>query len=251
MESSPCYKSQKQLASKLERFHRFNDLPVEIRLQIWHYSFKPRVVEIHGRKAHYADAFRYGSAPQWHSYSNNPAALSVNNEARAVALGYYFIRIPLTTATSYDSPGDSVMDSARALYLNPTSDTIAILGELDFYRLSLFLSDIRRRDPAGNGLRGLAVSARWTSHGGAGSSIQMIVKAMFPELVEFIVYLYDDALPPVSWVSGSCLLDDCVGKESYEAFKTGGGRHLRDGGGWMVIGESQLKVMELSFIRGW
>lgn len=235
----------------MEEFQQFNNLPLEIRLKIWDFSFKPRVVEIHGRKAHYADAFRYGSAPQWQSYSNNPAALSVNHEARTEALRYHFIRIPLTTAASYDSPGDSVVDSARALYLNPASDTIAILGELDFYRLSLFLSDLRRRDPAGNGLRRLAVSARWTSHGGAGSSIRMIVKAMFPGLAEFIVYLYEDDLPPVSWVSGSCLLGDCVGMESYEAFKAGGGRHLRDGDEWMVIGESQLKIMELGFIRGW
>jgi hypothetical protein len=143
------------------------------------------------------------------------------------------------------------MDKGRTLYLNPAVDTIAILGDLDFYRLSSFLSDIRHRDPAGNGLRRLAVSARWTSHGGAGSSIRMIVKAMFPELDEFIVYLFDGSLPPDGWVNGTCLLEDCVGKNIYETFKAGGGRNLRDGDEWMVIGKSKVRIMQLTFISGW
>ncbi|EGX93590.1 hypothetical protein CCM_04965 [Cordyceps militaris CM01] len=235
-----------------EGFRHFGHLPLELRLKIWHYSFQPRVVELHGRRAHYADAFRHGgSTPGWQSASNNPAALAVNTEARAAALRYYRIQIPLALAVSCQRPGDTVTHRGRVLYLNPAVDTVAMLGDLDFYRLSSFLSDIRHRDPAGIGLKRLAVSARWTSHGGAGSSIRMIFKTIFPELAEFIVYLFDSSLPPEDWVNGTCLLEDCAGTSVYKAFEAGGGKHLREGDKWMVIGKSQLKIMQLAFFSGW
>lgn len=233
------------------QFHLLSQLPIELRLKIWHSSFEPRIVEVHGRRAHYADDFKHGSVPKWQSGCNNPAALSVNSEARAAALAYYCIRLPLATVASCERAGDSVADLYRVLYINPTFDTVVILGDLDYYRLSLLLSDIRHRDPAGEGLRRLAVSARWTYHQGAGTSIRVLVQNLFPELVQMIVYMYDEKLPPVDWANGVCELDDCSDKDYYKRYAMGRGQEMRDGDRWIVIGKKELRVMDLNFRHGW
>lgn len=240
-----------QEISRERGFHRFAGLPFELREQIWKSSFTHRVVELRARKAHYADAFRHGSVPSWQSDSNNPAALSVNAEARKAALRHYYIRIPLAAASSCDVPGDSTIARERILCLNPATDTVAMLGDLDFYRLSTFLAGIRHRDPIGVGLRSLAVSARWTSHGGAGSSIQMIVKVMFPDIDEFIVYLLDENFLRNRKANGTWLLEDCTDRNMLKSFEAEGGRHLRDGNDWIVIGKSKVRIMQLLFEPGW
>ncbi|KAL2211185.1 hypothetical protein CC79DRAFT_1328626 [Sarocladium strictum] len=232
-------------------FHRFAELPFELREQIWRFSFTRRVIELRARKAHYADAFRHGSVPSWQSYSNNPAALSVNAEARKAALRFYYIRIPLAAASSCDVPGDSTRARERTLCLNPAVDTVAMLGDLDFYRLSTFLAGMRHRDPAGVGLRSLAVSARWTSHGGAGSSIQMIVKVMFPDMDEFIVYLLDENFLRNRETNGTWSLEDCTDRDMLKSFEAEGGRHLRDNNDWIVIGKNKVRIMQLLFKPGW
>ncbi|KAH0594332.1 hypothetical protein MHUMG1_07680 [Metarhizium humberi] len=233
-------------------FHPFPRLPSELRCKIWHASFTPRVVELHGRRAHYADDFKHhGSAPKWQSGCNNPAALSATSESRAAALQHYRIKLPLATAASCDRAGDSVAHPHRVLYVDPAADTVVVLGDLDYYRLSLLLLDIRRRDPAGQGLRRLAISARWTCHQGAGTSIRALVRNMFPELVQMVVYMYDEELPPADWANGVCALRDCSDKEYYKRYAMGKGQEMRDGDRWIVVGEKEVRVMDLDFERGW
>lgn len=232
-------------------FQLFPHLPTELRLKIWRLSFLPRVVEVHGRRAHYANDFNHGSVAKWQSGCNNPAALSVCSESRDIGLEYYCIRLPLATAASCERAGDSVADPYRVLYINPAVDTVTILGDLDYYGMSLLLSDIRQRDPAGEGLGRLAISARWTYHKGAGTSIRALVQNVLPELLQMIVYMYDEKLPPPGWANGVCSLDDCHDKDYYKRYAMGRGQEMREGNKWMVIGKSELKVMDLNFWHGW
>lgn len=232
-------------------FHVFPNLPIELRLKIWRLSFKPRAIEVHGRRAHYANDFNHGSLPKWQSGCNNPAALSVSAEARAAALQYYYVRLPLATAASCEHAGDSVADLYRVLFVNPSVDTLIVLGDLDYYRMSLLLTDIRQRDPAGEGLRRLAISARWTYHKGAGTSIRALVQNLLPELHEMFVYMYDEKLPPPDWVNGVCSLDDCSDKDYYKRYAMGRGQEMREGGRWRVIGQRELSVVDLNFRQGW
>ncbi|KAJ3454840.1 hypothetical protein MRS44_013440 [Fusarium solani] len=173
-------------------FHVFPHLPVELRLKIWRYSFTPRIVEIHARRSHYADDFQHGGVPKWQSGCNNPAALSVNSEARSAALDCYPVKFPLATVAPCEHAGDSINDLNRVLYINPAVDTVVVLGDLDYRRMSRLLSDLTLRDPKGKGLQRLAVSASWTYHQGAGDTIRMLVQHMFPELIEMTVFIGTD-----------------------------------------------------------
>lgn len=232
-------------------FHVFLYLPVELRLKIWRYSFAPRIVEIHARRSHYADDFRHGGVPKWQSGCNNPAALSVNSEARTAALDCYPVKFPLATSAPCEHAGDSINDLNRVLYINPAVDTVVVLGDLDYRRMSRLLSDLSVRDPKGKGLQRLAVSASWTYHQGAGDTIRMLVQHMFPELIEMTVFMYAERVPPADWAGGVCSLEDCSGTDYYKRYAMGRGEQMKDGDKWMVIGKKELRVMELTFRYGW
>ncbi|KAI8417559.1 hypothetical protein FOFC_00114 [Fusarium oxysporum] len=232
-------------------FHVFSYLPVELRLKIWRYSFSPRCVEIHARRSHYADDFQHGGVPKWQSRCKNPVALSVNSEARSAALDYYPVKLPLATVAPYEHAGDSINDLNRVLYINPAVDTLVVLGDLDYRRMSQLLSGLSLRDPKGRGLQRLAVSASWTYHQGAGDTIRMLVKHMFPELLELTVFMYAEKMPPIDWAGGVCALEDCSGTDYYKRYAMGRGQQMMDGDKWMVIGKKEIRVMELTFRPGW
>ncbi|KAH7243806.1 hypothetical protein B0J15DRAFT_501153 [Fusarium solani] len=213
-------------------FHVFPHLPFELRLKIWRYSFTPRV-------------------PKWQSGCNNPAVLSVNSEARSAALDCYPVNLPLATFAPYEHAGDSINDLNRVLYINPAVDTVVVLGDLDYLRMSRLLSDLSLRDPKGKGLQRLAVSASWTYHQGAGDTIRMLVQHMFPELIEMTVFMYAERVPPADWAGGVCSLEDCSGTDYYKRYAMGRGQQMKDGDKWMVIGKKELRVMELTFRHGW
>ncbi|CAI6023257.1 unnamed protein product, partial [Clonostachys chloroleuca] len=195
-------------------FHVFPHLPVELRQKIWRYSLAPRIVEVHARRSHYADDFQHGGVPKWQSGCNNPAALSVNSEARSAALDCYPIKLPLATIAPCEHAGDSINDLNRVLYINPEVDTVVVLGgDLDYRRLSHLLTDLRLRDPKGKGLQRLAVSASWTYHQGAGDTIRMLVQHMFPELSEMTVF---------------------IGTDYYKRYTMGRGQQMKDGDKWMT-----------------
>ncbi|KAH7228471.1 uncharacterized protein BKA55DRAFT_526861 [Fusarium redolens] len=232
-------------------FHCFPNLPVELRLRIWRYSFVPRCVEIHARRSHYADDFQHGGVPKWQSRCNNPVALSVSSEARSAALDFYPVKFPLATVAPYEHAGDSINDLNRVLYIKPAVDTVVVLSDLDYRRISRLFTDLRLGDPEGKGLQRLAVSASWTYHQGAGDTIRMLIKHMFPELVEMTVFMYDEKMPPTDWTGGVCALEDCSQTDYYKRYAMGRGQQMRDGDKWMVIGKKELRVMELTFRHGW
>ncbi|KAI3573584.1 hypothetical protein IWW34DRAFT_837610 [Fusarium oxysporum f. sp. albedinis] len=192
-----------------------------------------------------------GGVPKWQSRCNNPVALSVSAEARSAALDFYPVKFPLATVAPYEHAGDSINNLNRVLYIKPAVDTVVVLGDLDYRRISLLFTDLRLGDPEGKGLQRLAVSASWTYHQGAGDTIRMLIKHMFPELVEMTVFMYDEKMPPTDWTGGVCALEDCSQTDYYKRYAMGRGQQMRDGDKWMVIGKKELRVMELTFGHGW
>jgi hypothetical protein len=231
-------------------FPRFASLPAELRQRIWLFSFSPRAVEIHSCRPHYADAFRKANGsvvPKWQSRCANPALLSVNVEARDVALRQYTIKLPLKQDVPYHAVGDG-LDLDRVLYICPEEDTIAVLGEMDFHRMTLLLSDMRFRDPSGTGLRRLAISTRWISHPGAGRAVQLFVQGLCPDLDALVVFIYNDPAPPKTWNSGICRLGDYAEDEQPDHFLVRYGQELRDReGNLMIMGTGPVQLKELIF----
>jgi hypothetical protein len=243
------------------QFHLFGLLPAELRLKVWHLSFEPRIVELHSRRAHYADDFKHGGVAQWQSGCTNPAALSVSVEARAAALEHYCAKLPLAAVAPCERAGNSTVDLHRVLYVCPAVDTVVVLGDADFDRLAALLSDLRFRERraysggggggGGVGLRRLAISARLTYHAGAGAMLRLYARTMFRDLDELVVFMFDERVPPVDWVGGVCALHDCSSTDYYKRYAMGRGQELRNGNAWMVIGKSEMRVMDLSFRPGW
>ncbi|KLO84828.1 uncharacterized protein Y057_8944 [Fusarium fujikuroi] len=116
----------------------------------------------------------------------------------------------------YEHAGDDINDPDRVLYINPAVDTVAVLGDLDYGRISRLLKGLRTSDPEGQGLQKFAVSASWTYHQGAGDTIRMLAKHMFPELEEMTVFMYDEKMPPADWTGGTCELQDCNHTDYYK-----------------------------------
>ncbi|KAK4031723.1 hypothetical protein C8A01DRAFT_51299 [Parachaetomium inaequale] len=244
-------------------FPSFPLLPAELRLKIWHMSFLPRAVELHTRRAHYADGDQLG-VPQ--SQSRNPAALSVSAEARAAALECYTVALPLLAPPSrtptFERPGGLLQDSDRVLYLNLEQDTLVLLGDLHYTRLTNLLEWFRKMDkPArgrsaaavnGKGLRRLAMSVAPWAHEVGAATLKAFTRTVFADIEEFILFMYSDRLPPPTWMGGLCVLEEAAAdSDYYRRFVIGRGRQFRVGDGWMVVGQKPMKVADISFEEGW
>ncbi|KAK4239551.1 hypothetical protein C8A03DRAFT_42870 [Achaetomium macrosporum] len=256
-------------------FPYFPLLPAELRLKIWHMSFLPRTVELHTRRAHYADDenLRLRSAtPKWQSQSKNPAALSVNTEARAAALEHYTVALPLFAPPSKaqnERPGDLLQTSDRVLYLNLEQDTVVLLGDLHYTRLTRLLDwfrkmdkptprQLRRRDSTGvastrgKGLRRLAMSVALWAHEVGAATLKAFARTVFADIEEFVLFMYSEQLPPPTWGGGLCLLEEAAADaDYYRRFLIGRGRQFRVGNDWMVVGQRPMKVADICFEEGW
>ncbi|KAL2127975.1 hypothetical protein VTI74DRAFT_9912 [Chaetomium olivicolor] len=247
-------------------FPYFPLLPAELRLKIWHMSFLPRVVELHTRGAHYADDDRHGGTPKWQSKSRNPAALSVSAEARAAALEFYTVALPLAAPPSRsqvpERPGDLLSDSDRVLYLNLEQDMVILLGDLHYARLTRLLDwfrkmdrPIRRRNTGAGrpkGLRRLGMSVALWAHEVGAATLKAFARTVFADMDDFVLFMYPERLPPPSWTGGPCVLKEAAADaDYYRRFVIGRGRQFRVGDGWMVVGQRPMRVAEISFEEGW
>lgn len=230
-------------------------------------SFLPRTVELHTRRSHYADNDRHGGTPKWQSQSRNPAALSVNAEARDAALECYTVALPLfalpARTEASERPGDLLQDSDRVLYLNLEQDTVVLLGDLQYTRLTRLLDWLRKMDkpprrrhtaaPArAKGLRRLAMSVAPWAHEVGAATLKAFARTVFADLDEFVLFMYLERLPPPAWTGGLCLLEEAAADtDYYRRFLIGRGRQFRMGDGWMVVGQRPMKVADISFEEGW
>ncbi|KAJ4286862.1 hypothetical protein N0V88_007874 [Collariella sp. IMI 366227] len=247
-------------------FPYFPLLPAELRLNIWHMSFLPRVVELHTRGAHYADSDRHFSTPRWQSRSRNPAALSVNTEARTAALGFYTVALPLAAPPPQsqvpERPGDLVLYSDRVLHLNLEHDMVLLLGDLHYARLTRLLEWFRKMDRPPRrkgahpgrpkGLRRLGMSVALWAHEVGAATLKAFARTVFADIDDFVLFMYPERMPPPSWVGGPCVLENAeADADIYRRFVIGRGRQFRVGDGWMVVGQRPMKVAEISFEEGW
>ncbi|KAL8350082.1 hypothetical protein RB598_005427 [Gaeumannomyces tritici] len=236
-------------------FRFFPLLPAELRIRVWELSFEPRVVELHTRRLHYADDFRHGGQIYWHSQCANPAALSVNVEAREMALARYSVTIPLTIPPQgrrRASAADPGADAYHRLYLDPASDTVALLGELDLSLLRSLFGVVRAADPTGRGVRRLGVSAACFKHQGL---LSMYAKTVFRDVDELVLFMYVWSVPPEPWSQGRCVLEDCADKDFLRRWEMTVGKHFKSPDGqWLRVGKAnkEIRIMDLLFLpRGY
>jgi len=224
-------------------------------------SFLPRIVELHTRGAHYAHDDLHGLyiKPKWESRSRNPAAMSVNAEARAAALEFYTISLPLYAPplpTSF-----SLQKTDRVLYINLQQDTVVLLGNLHYPRVTRLLLWFRKMDKptrasasaeAGKGLRRLAMSVSLWAHEVGAATLMAFARTDFAEMEEFVLFMYPDRPPPPEWKGGLCRFQEIASDtDYYRRFVIGRGRQFRRGDDWMVVGKRPMRVVDLSFEDAW
>ncbi|KAK0716122.1 hypothetical protein B0H67DRAFT_489774 [Lasiosphaeris hirsuta] len=245
-------------------FPYFPLLPAELRLKIWALSLAPRTIELHTRRTHYADSDAHRRrVPQWQSLSRNPALLAVSAEARAAALEFYTVALPLAAPFgrkggygAFERPGDMLSDSDRVLYISLEADTVVLLGDLHYGRLTTLLEWFRAQDVgrgrAGKGVRRLAMGvAQWAHEVGA-RTLKAFARSVFADLEEFVLFMYKERMPPEEWTGGRCVLEEaCLDDDYYRRFVIGKGKQFREGNGWMAVGKRPMKVVDLQFLDGW
>ncbi|KAI1093884.1 hypothetical protein F5B19DRAFT_93755 [Rostrohypoxylon terebratum] len=123
-------------------FTCFPNLPPELRIKIWHETFKARAIEVHLQ--HF-----FGSLPvadcttRWTSHCSNPVALFVCLESRKVACDRFPVILPIF---GFGPKRDTI---PRHIRFNPASDVLAIRGQLKTSRITELLQAIRLGDTAG------------------------------------------------------------------------------------------------------
>ncbi|SPO04528.1 uncharacterized protein DNG_07213 [Cephalotrichum gorgonifer] len=254
----------------LQAFHLFPQLPAEIRLQIWSESFLPRALELHSRRAHYANIVpdaRSGAPPAFQSRCFNPAALYVSVEARRIALQVYIVALPLALeqkGLDHDRPRDLVLSSRRVLYVALDRDTIVLLGDVPAARVTQLVHWFRRHDLSGGvpvGLRRFSTSAGHFAHDHGAAMLRIVGQQLFSDLDYFALSIGRAArstAPPAWWSGGRCYLrelqDEVEAQDDdgdYREFLNGVGRQFKQGSGWMKIGRNEMRIASVCFENGW
>ncbi|KAI1458883.1 hypothetical protein F4805DRAFT_105883 [Annulohypoxylon moriforme] len=219
----------------LTSFTPFPALPTELRIKIWNESFQPRVVELHSQ----IPTHSISETPKWASNCSNPAALSVCFESRMLAQAHFSVILPVF------GPGlKSGEVSTRDLYFDPASDLLAVLGRTDFVCLVDLFREVRLQDPAGRGLRHFCLSmSSWTHSFHFEAQTHMIWHmAIFSQLEELVVLMYDEQRPPANFHHGECALEAVPGMDAFSRLFSANWRQLFD--------SAQLRLMNLKFIPG-
>lgn len=256
-------------------FPAFPLLPTEIRLRIWTQSLLPRVLELHSPQAHYADQSSIAAdhhsmqrPPAFQSRSSNPAALSVNVEARTAALTVYTVALPLAPEKRHGL----ALDGCRVLYVSPDRDTVVLLGYTLAMKVTRLVSWFRehiRLQAHGLGASGLVTglcsigvsAAQFTNNQGA-QLLRIIGRELFHDIDCFILVIGTgpgcgtEQAPPDWWDGGKCFLRELSQYERddgdlYRGFQAGVGRQFRERDGWMVVGRNRMRIASIYFENGW
>ncbi|OTA99651.1 hypothetical protein M426DRAFT_16252 [Hypoxylon sp. CI-4A] len=132
-------------------FPKFRLLPAELRIEVWKASFMHRVVVLHSSPRCIMPS--PNNHEHWISHCNNPPALSVCFESRALALARY----PVILHVRYLG---RCTHQSRVLYLDPSGDFLGLLVDgLNNANLEYLFQTVRMQDPAGLGLRHFGAAA--------------------------------------------------------------------------------------------
>ncbi|KAI1776245.1 hypothetical protein F4818DRAFT_375013 [Hypoxylon cercidicola] len=218
-------------------FTLFPLLPAELRIDIWNASFEPRVVELHKTPdANVVNSIsRFGPSP-WLSNCSNPAALSACSEARELALKHF--AVPLAVF----APRRGAL-SRRLLYLDPASDLLVIVGDVDYLGLADLFDAAQERDPARRRIQRLGLSVTcWLRNFQFETHFRWDKILFSVDVDELVLLMYEQQRPPARFRDGECAVKDVGGMDSFtrlfsssllERFETG-----------------RLRLMNLDFIPG-
>ncbi|KAI6085911.1 hypothetical protein F4821DRAFT_260415 [Hypoxylon rubiginosum] len=220
-------------------FTLFPLLPAELRIKIWNASFGPRVVELHktidSNVVDNIPRLRFGPSP-WLSNCSNPAALSTCSEARVLALKHF--TVPLKVF----APRNGVL-TPRFLYINPASDLLVIIGDVDYLGLADLFDTAQARDPNKQRIQRLGLSVTcWLRNFQFENHFRWDKILFSVDVEELVLLMYDQQRPPARFRDGECAVKQVGGMESFtrlfssamlERFETG-----------------RLRLMNLDFILG-
>lgn len=161
---------------------------------------------------------------QWQSGCTNPAALSVNSEARELALAHFRIALPLARITTAPPTEDKKDDEwhdvfagiatsywgkfsftgggkarllKRVLYVSPALDTVVTLGlDSDLIRLKSMIDTLREEDFRGEGIRRLGLSVRDWGYGGSAIMLKGLGRSVLKDLDQLVLFMYSVPHPP-------------------------------------------------------
>ncbi|KAI1400870.1 hypothetical protein F4819DRAFT_355440 [Hypoxylon fuscum] len=228
-----------QPQSSPTQFTLFPSLPAELRIQIWNASFLPRVVELHLSSV-LAGQLVEGSAferlTMWLSKCSNSAALSVCSEARTLAQAHFAVVLPLSTLRIGIGP------CPRRLYLDPTSDLLVFLGDVNFIRISELFQTVQELDPAGRRLQRFGINLDcWASN-------ETWKQVLFSQLDELALLMYAEYQPPASFQDGECAVEvirGLVGTDAFTRLLSAYPREIHE-----HFNSGRFKLMNLDFIHG-
>jgi hypothetical protein len=165
------------------QFCRFNELPKELRLQIWENAFEPRVHELHPCAKLYNDRMTFRS-----NSSQTPTIFHVCHESRIVALRNHELM-------RYEPPNSGTSGKGiLRFYFCPKLDTLLLNSLMGLFIMFMLLED--EEDYVGVGVmkgwQRVAFDAERAQlisllSGIAGHAPQPRFKAVFPSLQELII----------------------------------------------------------------
>ncbi|KAH7370483.1 hypothetical protein BKA65DRAFT_18384 [Rhexocercosporidium sp. MPI-PUGE-AT-0058] len=167
-------------------FHKFGELPLEVRLLIWETAMVPRVHELHPCSKLYNERMTFRS-----NSSRAPAIFHINAESRSVALNNYEL-------FDYRPPGLPGGKGILRFYFNPKMDTLLLNSLMGLFIMFMLLED---DDDEYNVMGGLGVMKGWQYvafdaqraelisllSGVAGHAPQPRFKVLFPALKQFMI----------------------------------------------------------------
>ncbi|KAG4429523.1 hypothetical protein IFR05_014997 [Cadophora sp. M221] len=171
---------------KTPSFHKFRELPLEVRLLIWETTMLPRVHELHPCSKLYNERMTFRS-----NSSQAPIIFQVNAESRSVALKNYEL-------FDYRAPGLPHGKGILRFYFNPKMDTLLLNSLMGLFIMFMLLEDDDGDYPV---MGGLGVMRGWKYvafdaqraelisllSGVAGHAPQPRFKILFPSLKQFII----------------------------------------------------------------
>ncbi|KAI4862079.1 hypothetical protein F4820DRAFT_36954 [Hypoxylon rubiginosum] len=228
-----------QPPSSLAEFPSFPLLPAELRIKIWNASFEPRVVELHKTPdvsvVDNTPKLGFGPSP-WLSNCSNPAALSICSEARELALKHF--AVPL--AVFAPRRGELCR---RPLYLDPASDLLVIVGDVDYLGLADLFDAAQARDPGRRRIQRLGLSVTcWLRNFQFENHFPWDKILFSVDVEELVLLMYDQQRPPARFRDGECAVKDVGGMDSFtRLFSSAMLERLKTG---------RLRLMNLDFIPG-
>ncbi|OLN89060.1 hypothetical protein CCHL11_06046 [Colletotrichum chlorophyti] len=143
-------------------FHRFPDLPYELRSKIWRMHLEwPRIVVIRGVKDSSGEEVcgnelgNVACNAQWYCENRSPVLFRVCSESRREALSFFRIHLPMRSSEpdSHNYPYLNQRNPAwDRIYINPDWDLVLYQGASRSLTMPILASDLLAYDPKGEGV---------------------------------------------------------------------------------------------------